>query len=263
MFLMKLTPDTFQILKENESGFLPYETGVLNSSIHKNSRVYQADCLELLKQTPDKYYSLCIVDPPYGMPKDSTHGRGKLSGRMLNNGGVEKWDVAPEHSYFIELFRVSKNQIIWGGNYFDLPGSRGFVIWDKEQPFENFSAAEFAWLSFQCVSKIFKLPATRTGDFVKIHPTQKPVKLYEWLLKNYAKPGDKILDTHLGSQSSRIAAYALGFDFVGFELDKEYYEQGNTRFEAFKADLDARDNMFAPIVQAKQESLFDEVKKSA
>jgi site-specific DNA-methyltransferase (adenine-specific) len=201
------------------------------------SQVYLMDCMEFMKGLPDKHFSLAIVDPPYGMPKDSTHRRGKLKNRILNNGKVEEWDIAPKQDYFDEIFRVSKNQIIWGGNYFNLPGSRGFVIWDKEQPFENFSAAEFAWMSFQVVSKIFRLPATRTGDETKIHPTQKPVKLYEWLLHNYAKQGDTILDTHMGSQSSRIAAYKNGYDFTGCEIDKDYFDAGNKRFEQFKSQL--------------------------
>ena len=178
---------------------------------------------------PDNYFDLAIVDPPYGMPKDSTHGRGKLKNRMLNNGSVENWDIKPNPEYFVELERVSKNQIIWGGNYFDLKGSRGFVIWDKEQPFENFSAAEYAWMSFQTVSKIFRLPATRTKDEVKIHPTQKPILLYKWLLDKYAKQGDKILDTHLGSGSIAIACHDYGFDLTACELDKEYFEKAKQR----------------------------------
>jgi site-specific DNA-methyltransferase (adenine-specific) len=195
------------------------------------------DCMEGMKEYPDKYFDLAIVDPPYGMPKDSTHGRGKLKNRILNNGGVEKWDTAPNKEYFNELFRVSKNQIIWGGNYFDLKGSRGFVIWDKEQPFENFSAAEFAWMSFQTVSKIFRLAATRTGDEIKIHPTQKPKQLYKWLLKNYANVGDKILDTHIGSASSLIAFEEMNFDYVGFEIDKEYYDNAVKRIEQYRSQL--------------------------
>ena len=197
------------------------------------SIVYNDDCMHGLKRFPDKCFDLAIVDPPYGMPKDSTHGRGKLKNRMLNNGSVELWDIKPGADYFTELFRVSKNQIIWGGNYFDLPGSRGFVIWDKEQPFENFSAAEFAWMSFQTVSKIYKLPATRTGDEMKIHPTQKPVKLYDWLLMNYASEGNLILDTHVGSGSLRIACAKGGFNFVGFEIDKNYFEEQEKRFKLF------------------------------
>lgn len=201
------------------------------------SEVYNENCMIGMARYPNKYFDLAIVDPPYGMPKDSTHGRGKLKGRMLNNGGVEKWDTKPNKDYFEELFRVSKNQIIWGGNYFGLPGSRGFVIWDKEQPFENFSAAEYAWISFQTVSKIFRLPATRTGDELKIHPTQKPIALYKWILKKYAKPGDKIIDTHLGSGSNRIACYDGGFDFVAFEIEKEYFEVQEKRFKNHIAQL--------------------------
>ena len=165
------------------------------------------------------------------MPKDSTHGRGKLKNRMLNNGGVEKWDIKPNNEYFTELFRVSKNQIIWGGNYFGLKGSRGFVIWDKEQPFPNFSAAEYAWMSFQVVSKIFKLPATRTGDEIKVHPTQKPVKLYKWLLDNYADKGSKILDTHLGSGSIAIACHDYKFDLTACEIDTDYYNSALKRLK--------------------------------
>lgn len=195
------------------------------------------DNMELMKRYPDNYFELAIVDPPYGMPKDSTHRRGKLKNRILNNGGVEGWDIAPDPEYFKELFRVSKNQIIWGGNYFGLKGTRGFVIWDKQQPFPNFSACEYAWMSFQVVSKIFVKPATRTGDNVKIHPTQKPVKLYEFLLMHYAKEGDKILDTHLGSGSIAIACHNLGFDLVGCELDKEYYEAACKRLKIHQAQL--------------------------
>ena len=187
------------------------------------------DNMKLMSRYPDNYFDLAIVDPPYGMPKDSTHGRGKLKNRMLNNGSVENWDIKPNPEYFVELERVSKNQIIWGGNYFDLKGSRGFVIWDKEQPFENFSAAEYAWMSFQTVSKIFRLPATRTKDEVKIHPTQKPILLYKWLLDKYAKQGDKILDTHLGSGSIAIACHDYGFDLTACELDKEYFEKAKQR----------------------------------
>ena len=189
------------------------------------------DNMALMARYPDNYFDLAIVDPPYGMPKDSTHGRGKLKNRMLNNGSVENWDIKPNPEYFVELERVSKNQIIWGGNYFDLKGSRGFVIWDKEQPFENFSAAEYAWMSFQTVSKIFRLPATRTKDEVKIHPTQKPILLYKWLLDKYAKEGDKILDTHLGSGSIAIACHDYGFDLTACELDKEYFDKAMERIK--------------------------------
>lgn len=190
------------------------------------NKLYNMDCMEGMKQFPDKYFELAIVDPPYGLPKDSTHGRGKLKNRILNNGSLELWDKQPSLEYFKELRRVSVNQIIWGGNYFDLPPTRGIICWDKCQPWENFSQWEMAWTSFSKPAALFKFD-NRTKD--KIHPTQKPVALYEWLLKNYAKPGDKILDTHVGSASSLIACYNMGFEYIGFEIDKDYYEAAQER----------------------------------
>ena len=187
--------------------------------------LYQGDCMDLMKQYPDKYYDLCIVDPPYGLPKDAVHGRGKLKNRAINTMNM-KWDVAPNNDYFKELFRISKNQIIWGGNYFPLPPSRCILCWDKCQPWENFSQIELAWTSFNYPAQIFKFD-NRTGD--KIHPTQKPVQLYKWLLQKYAKEGDKILDTHFGSLSIGIACHDLHFELTASELDKEYYELGKNR----------------------------------
>jgi site-specific DNA-methyltransferase (adenine-specific) len=191
-----------------------------------NIKLYSGDCMEVMKTFKDKQFSLAIVDPPYGMPKDSTHDRGKLKNRVLNNGGVERWDKAPSKDFFKELFRVSENQIIWGGNYFDLPPTRGIICWDKMQPWENFSQIEYAWTSFQVTAKLFRYD-NRTGD--KIHPTQKPVQLYKWLLQNYAKEGDTILDTHFGSLSIGIACHDLKFDLTAIELDKDYYEQAKQR----------------------------------
>lgn len=185
------------------------------------------DCMDYMKDIPDKYFDLAIVDPPYGLPKDSSHARGKLKNRIFN-GNIEHWDKAPDKSYFDELFRVSKNQIIWGGNYFDLPPTRGFVIWDKKQPFPNFSRCEYAWMSFQVPSKIFEFD-NRTSD--KIHPTQKPIKLYGWLLINYAKQGNKILDTHGGSFSHAIACHDLGFELTIIEKDKYYFDAAINRLK--------------------------------
>ncbi|MFA7462302.1 MAG: DNA methyltransferase [Anaerovoracaceae bacterium] len=196
------------------------------------NRLYLMDCMEGMAQMPDKYFELCICDPPYGLPKESTHGRGKLKNRILNSGGLERWDKKPSPEYFQELFRVSKNQIIWGGNYFDLPPTRGVICWDKCQPWENFSQWEMAWTSFDKPASMFKFD-NRTTD--KIHPTQKPVALYEWLLKNYAKPGDKILDTHVGSASSLIACHKMGFDYLGFEIDEEYYNKAKKRLDEARA----------------------------
>ena len=206
------------------------------------SEVYNIDCMEYMKNIPDKSFELAIVDPPYGIgaPKMGAtpcqrknggnrlnSGGGKLKGRKLNTSNCEWDNEIPSKEYFIELFRISRNQIIWGGNYFPLPPSRCILCWDKIQPWENFSQIELAWTSFDSPAQIFKYD-NRTGD--KIHPTQKPVALYAWLLNKYAKKGDNILDTHLGSGSPMIAAYKLGFDFVGCELDKEYFDAQEERF---------------------------------
>tara|TARA_R100000231_G_scaffold38323_1_gene33588 strand:+ start:239 stop:859 length:621 start_codon:yes stop_codon:yes gene_type:complete len=199
--------------------------------------IYNQDCMEAMKEISDNQFDLAIVDPPYGIADNpSRHkGSGKLKNRFLNKNADKfaEWDKAPNQLYFDELFRVSKNQIIWGGNYFSLPATRGFVIWDKQQPFPNFSACEYAYLSFQVPSKIYVQAVTRTKE-KKIHPTQKPVKLYEWLLMNYAKEGDIILDTHLGSGSIAIACHNLGFELTGYEIDKEYFEAAKKRIEQHK-----------------------------
>lgn len=193
---------------------------------------------------PDKAFQLAIVDPPYGI---GDRFKGGATGKMNFNEIVNKaWDTAPSADYFKELFRVSENQIIWGGNYFDLPPTRCFITWDKGIS-EDFSLAmaELAWTSFDKLAKIFRLCVPKDG--LKIHPTQKPVALYEWLLTHYAHPGDRILDTHLGSGSSRIAAYNLGFDFVGCEIDKDYFDAQERRF----ADHTAQQNLFIDYQQVK------------
>ncbi len=204
------------------------------------SDVFNMDCMNYLKQCRDKEFDLAIVDPPYGIEemtgRETNHGRGKLKNRAFNQGEKKfnQWDKVPSKDYFTQLFRVSKNQIIWGGNYFELPPVRGFAIWDKCQPFSNFSACEFAWTSFDCPSKIFHFD-NRIGG--KIHPTQKPVELYKWLLSKYAEHGWSIIDTHLGSGSIRIACYDMGFDFVGIEIDKEYFEKQEKRFKEYTAQI--------------------------
>lgn len=183
------------------------------------------DCMEYMATLPNKSFDLAIVDPPYGIGISNNPFRQKYD--------KSDWDSnIPNTEYFKQLFRTSKNQIIWGGNYFGLPASQGFVIWDKIQP-EDFSSSmcEFAWMSFQSPAKIYKKHVV-TSEKNKIHPTQKPVKLYEWLLTKYAKPWQRILDTHLGSGSSAIAAHYFGVDFVGCELDKDYYNSAKARFES-------------------------------
>ena len=196
------------------------------------SEVTNEDCMEGMARYPDKYFDLAIVDPPYGIDINK-------SGRLGHYGGKgKKWDSnIPEETYFKELFRVSKNQIIWGGNYFYLPPTRCFLIWDKQQPEDvSFASCELAWTSLNQSAKTFyKRP--QNADVERIHPTQKPVALYKWLLNNYAKQGDKILDTHLGSGSSRIAAYEMGYDFTAFELDTEYFEAQEKRYNSHIAQL--------------------------
>jgi len=205
------------------------------------------DCMEGMKQYPDKYFDLAIVDPPYGIgASEFTMGTGK--NKKFSKGKM--WDTSPPPlEYYEKLFRVSKNQIIWGGNYFInvLPISKSWIVWDKLLNKDiSFSDGELAWTSFTRPLKIAKIQYSGFlgMDLERIHPTQKPVKLYEWCLVNFAKEGDKILDTHLGSQSSRIAAYKLGFDFWGFEIDKDYFEQGNQRFEKESKLICHNDDLF-------------------
>jgi site-specific DNA-methyltransferase (adenine-specific) len=187
------------------------------------------DCMNLMKTLPDKAFELAICDPPYRDENQPTKD-------MRKNGSMKSLRGRPSREYFIELQRVSSNQIIWGANNFQLPQFKGFIIWEKDIP-EDFtmSMAEMAAISegLGTISKIFKLRAS--GQESRIHPTQKPVKLYEWILTHYAKPGDHILDTHLGSGSSRIAAYNLGFDFVGCEIDEDYFKAQEERYQAHTA----------------------------
>lgn len=194
------------------------------------SKTFNMDCMELMRCMPDKNFDLAIVDPPYGLQQAGACGKcgaGKLKNRAFHYGTFEHWDTPPNEEYFKELFRVSKNQIVWGGNYFSLPPCRCFIAWDKVQPWENFSQVEFAWTSFKVPAKLFRYDNRISG---KIHPTQKPIALYAWLLDTFAKEGDKILDTHLGSGSSRIAAFAKGLDFIGCEINKKYYDLQEERF---------------------------------
>jgi site-specific DNA-methyltransferase (adenine-specific) len=204
------------------------------------SEVYNCDCLEYMKTLPDKYFSLSICDPPYGI--NAEQGTNRASRKQFKNKGYG-WDKSiPKETYFKQLRRIATNQIIWGGNYFlqYLGNTRGYVVWDKLNPDRCFADCEFAWTSFDIVARIYKTERVQEmnlKDGGKIHPTQKPVQLYKWLLKNYAKPGDTIFDSHLGSGSSRIACYEGGFDFVGCELDKDYFDASVKRFEIYKSQL--------------------------
>lgn len=197
------------------------KTGKLN--------ITNEDCMDLMKDYSDKFFDLAIVDPPYGIGEDGGSFRDRKGGghRVLPK---KQWDsTKPTKEYWSELFRVSKNQIVWGGNYFTdyLKESRGWIYWDKLMG-GDFSDGELAWTSFDRALKKFTKCNKYHG---KIHPTEKPVQLYEWLLKNYAKEGDKILDTHLGSGSSAIACYYAGYDLTACELDKEYCDAAIKRIK--------------------------------
>lgn len=213
--------------------------------------VHLIDCMEFMKGVPDKYYELAIVDPPYG---GVTYG-----GYMRNDhtvSGVARhikynlslWDQKkPDDLYFYELFRISKNQIIWGGNYFQTQikkDSQCWLVWDKENDNTSFADCELAWTSFNSATRRFRymwngmLQGNMKNKEAKIHPTQKPVALYKWLLKNYAKPGDKIFDSHVGSGSIRIACHDMGFDFEGCEIDKDYWEAQEARYRTHVSQAD-------------------------
>lgn len=257
---------------------------------------FNRDCLEAMKEFPDKFFDLAVVDPPYGDGLHAENGGGKgwftkynqsiqkdsdehrnLRGRfdkynqpLRFHGGdrwdkylkdrpdsertkkIIEWDIAPSQEYFDELFRVSKNQIIWGGNYFNLPPTRCFLIWKKLTISENFSMAmaEYAWTSLNGNAKVFEC-APQGNKEKRFHPTQKPIELYDWTFKNFAQDGFKILDTHLGSGSSRIAAWKAGLDFWGYEIDKTYFDLQEQRFEKHSSQV----NLF---VDLEQTDLFAE-----
>ena len=202
-----------------------------------NIELYNVDCMEYLKGCKDNQFELAIVDPPYGIGanKEKEHNGWK-------SYGVKEWDnEIPKKEYFNELKRVSKNQIVWGGNYMTefLPPKMCWLLWDKGQRDFSLADGELAWTSFDKAMRIFKMPrATAMKDAKdnggKIHATQKPVALYKWLLHNYAKEGDKILDTHLGSGSIAIACDEMGFDLVGCELDTDYFNAAVKRIEPFR-----------------------------
>lgn len=224
------------------------------------SEVFLEDCLVGMKRYPDKYFDLAIVDPPYG--------GGQHFNFRYGTGDQVYENRKPDHEYWFELFRVSKNQIVWGGNYFtdNLPENRCWLSWYKGQPINSFSDFELAWTSFDQTARAVKLESygfnhadkKQTGN-TTIHPTQKPISLYRWLLKNYANTGDKILDTHLGSGSSRIAAYELGFEFYGWEIDKDYFEAMQKRFSTHISQLNlftngsAKQNTTASLFEARED----------
>lgn len=223
----------------------------------KLAGLYNCDCMEAMREYPDKYFDLAIVDPPYGSggveewekktrfgPRfDNYKKPGRTGGGYFKKHGkkIIDWDIAPGKEYFDELFRISKHQIIWGGNYFNehLPSNRNFIIWRKLTISESFTMAmaEYAWTSLNGNAKVFECTPQGTKAEPRFHPTQKPVALYEWLLSQYANKGDKILDTHAGSGSSLIACHRMGFEITAFEIDKEYYQKAKARLEEEKAQI--------------------------
>ena len=200
------------------------------------------DNMELMARYEDNHFDLAIVDPPYGIDLANMNmgiGKTPKASKAKNRKWKAKnWDnEVPSKEYFNQLFRVSKNQIIWGGNYFDLPPCSKFILWDKQIPKGlSFSDCEYAWTSFKGANKIFRYSAYRNKN-EKFHPTQKPPSLYDYCLMNYAKEGDKILDTHLGSGSIALACHNLKFDLTACELDKEYYDAAIKRIEQHKQQL--------------------------
>jgi site-specific DNA-methyltransferase (adenine-specific) len=206
-----------------------------------SSEVYLEDCVKALKRFNDNHFDLAIVDPPYGnidaIGLIDNKKKGKQATKRTNYKLFE--NIAPDDEYYCELARVSKNQIVWGGNFLGLCG--GVIVWQKNGT--AFGEAEVAICSTHKSVKVFEytwngmIQQNMKDKEIRIHPTQKPIALYDWILHNYAKPNDLILDTHLGSGSSRIAAYKGGFNFVGFEIDAEYYEKQEKRFNDFKSQL--------------------------
>ena len=220
------------------------------------NKLHLMDCMAGMKEFPDGFFDLAIVDPVYGdvtgggyttkkYDKQSHHiGTGRADQIAYNRAVFAQPKTPPE--YFRELFRVSKNQVIWGGNFFveSLPSSQGWIVWDKQHAVERtFSDCELAFTSFNVGLRIFRymwdgmIQGNMKEKENKIHPTQKPVALYKWILSRYAKEGDKILDTHVGSASSLIACHDLHFDFCGFEIDETYYKAATERMEQHFAQL--------------------------
>lgn len=234
---------------------------------------YNMDCMEAMREMPDKCFDLAVVDPPYGIGVMTmnytksgavrTHGYAAAARRDYRKQG--EWDVKPTQEYFDELLRVSKKQIVWGGNYFAdmIPPSKGFICWDKrvnDSMTNDFADCEYAWMSSGLgVARMFRycwngmIQGNMKNKEERFHPTQKPVELYSWIYQHYAKPGDKILDTHLGSGSSRIAAYDAGLDFVGYEIDKEYFDKQEERFKKHIS----QGRLFTPeVLHAEQITLY-------
>jgi len=226
--------------------------------MNPKSIVENADCLVKMREMPDKAFDLAIVDPPYGKkPMRDDGGTYGIPGMRNFGSKDDNWDIRPPKQYFDELMRVSKHQIIWGMNYFldCLQPTNSIIVWDKLTGGSVFADCDLAWTSHSSNVKkfTFQWSGMLQGDMAnkesRIHPTQKPIALYRWLLNNYAKPDDTILDTHIGSGSSRIAAYDLGFDFTGYELDKDYFDAQEARFANHIAQPKLWEPTQTPVIQ--------------
>jgi len=189
------------------------------------------DCMEYMATVPDKYFDLAIVDPPYGLERFKANDGGN-SKKITTFGDKDKnWNnIKPTTEYWAELFRVSKNQIVWGGNNFELPTSEYFIVWDKGQMMPSFARCEMAWTNCKVPAKIY---AKRSQDLNRIHPTQKPISLYDWIFAKYATKGMKILDTHAGSMSSVISAMKNEMQITAYEIDSDYFNAGKKRIETY------------------------------
>jgi site-specific DNA-methyltransferase (adenine-specific) len=201
------------------------------------NKIHNVDCLEFMRQVPDNYFDLVLTDPPYGLGDRLSKGAGKLNNTPMKQLYLKtQWeDIAPDNKIFNEIFRISKNQIIWGGNYFDLPPTRGFICWDKKQPMPTLSACEYAWTSFDKPAKLFAISST---DLNRKHPTQKPIELMKFCL-NYAKVNaeTKIFDPFMGSGTTAIACESLGLKWCGCELEPDYVEIANNRLKSVQLDM--------------------------
>jgi len=229
--------------------------GVEHATDSPGSHFLWMDCMDGMAQFPDKFFELAIVDPPYGIgvdgQKENLNNKNPKHNRKLHER--KEWDSAiPTASFFEELERVSENQIIWGGNYF-VPhlthGTKGWIVWDKGQRGLTMSDCELAYSSFNVPTRVFTKNRVALLQEGTIHPTQKPIALYKWLLSNYAKPGDKILDTHVGSASSLIACHQMGFEYWGFELDPDYFKAATERLNEAKAQVSMTELMKPPQIE--------------
>lgn len=201
--------------------------------------IFNMDCMKAMEVITDNFFELAIIDPPYGIGIDGQKKEIKNGVQIRKGHEFKGWDILPTKEYFNELKRVSQDQILWGANYYPeyLTKSKGWIVWYKGQMGLTMSDAELAYSSISEPTRVINIHRTHLWQEKPIHPTQKPIKLYEWLLMNYAKEGDKILDTHLGSGSSAIAAHRLGFEFWGFEIDKDYYDAAVKRINLEKTKL--------------------------